>query len=88
MGLVLDVGHANTTGTLPEFLECRELAHVHLHDNFGESDEHLPIGKGGIDFEPIFRMIEKRGITAVLEQKSEQEVLESLEMLTRMFAFS
>ena len=88
MGLVLDVGHANTTGTLPEFLECRELAHVHLHDNFGENDEHLPLGKGGIDFEPIFRTIEERGITAVLEQKTEQEVLESLEMLNRMFAFS
>lgn len=81
MGLVLDVGHAQTCGTLPEFLECRELAHVHLHDNCGDKDEHLALGKGCIDFGPILRTIEERGITAVLEQKSEQEVLESLDAL-------
>ncbi len=78
LSFVLDVGHANTCGTLREFLEHPDLIHVHLHDNSGCSDDHLPLGKGNIDFVPILEMIEKRGITAVLENKSEQGVLASL----------
>ena len=58
-------------------------ADIHLHDNHGESDEHLPIGNGSIDFEPIFRTIEERGITAVLEQRSERRFWIGLEMLAR-----
>lgn len=81
MGLVLDVGHAQICRTLGEFLSCPELAHVHLHDNSGENDEHLPLGKGCIDFRPILKTIQNRGITAVLENKSEKGVWESLERL-------
>jgi sugar phosphate isomerase/epimerase len=29
-------------------------AHVHLHDNGGERDEHLPPGQGTIDFDALF----------------------------------
>lgn len=81
MKLVLDVGHAQTCGTLGEFLSCPDLAHVHLHDNSGEDDEHLPLGKGCIDFQPVLEIVQKRRITAVLENKSEKGVWESLEML-------
>jgi sugar phosphate isomerase/epimerase len=81
MGLVLDVGHAQTCGTLLEFLECPELAHVHLHDNSGQNDEHLPLGRGCIDFGPVLMAIEEREITAALEQKTEGGVQESLNAL-------
>lgn len=81
MGLVLDVGHAKTCGTLNEFLEHSELAHVHLHDNSGQNDEHLPLGKGCIDFRPVLKVIEEKGVTAALEQKTEEGVLESLKAL-------
>ncbi len=80
LGLVLDVGHANTCGTLGEFMKC-DVAHVHLHDNAGGNDDHLPIGRGSIDFIPVLKMIEDRDITAVLEQKTEQGVQESLKSL-------
>jgi len=81
MGLVLDVGHAQTCGTLADFLKLPEIAHVHLHDNSGNGDEHMPLGKGVIDFAPVLRTIEERGISAALEQKTEQGVLESLAAL-------
>ncbi len=81
MGLVLDVGHAQTCGTLNEFLEHPELAHIHLHDNSGQNDEHLPLGKGCIDFGPVLKVIEEKGVTAALEQKTEEGVLESLNAL-------
>jgi sugar phosphate isomerase/epimerase len=29
------------------------LLHLHLHDNHGQSDDHLPIGEGTIDFGPL-----------------------------------
>jgi sugar phosphate isomerase/epimerase len=81
MGLVLDVGHAQTCGTLEAFLGHPELAHIHLHDNSGQNDEHLPLGKGCIQFVPVLRAAEERDVTVVLEHKSEQALLESLEAL-------
>jgi sugar phosphate isomerase/epimerase len=41
MGLVLDVGHAHTCGTLSELLSHPALAHIHQDDNSGKGDEHL-----------------------------------------------
>jgi sugar phosphate isomerase/epimerase len=34
------------------------LAHVHLHDNHGIHDEHLPMGEGEIDFRPVARALQ------------------------------
>jgi sugar phosphate isomerase/epimerase len=81
LGTVLDVGHAFTCGSLDEFLAGHNISHVHLHDNAGCSDDHLPLGQGSIKFEPILEMIRTKGISAVLENKSEVGVLESLEVL-------
>jgi sugar phosphate isomerase/epimerase len=81
LGTVLDVGHANTCGSLDAFLTEQDLQHVHLHDNAGCSDDHLPLGQGSIDFAPILEVIRTRGISAVLENKSEAAVLESLKVL-------
>ena len=81
LGTVLDVGHANICGSLDAFLAVQDIRHVHLHDNAGCSDDHLPLGQGNIEFEPILEMIRTRGISAVLENKSEAAVLESLEFL-------
>jgi sugar phosphate isomerase/epimerase len=81
MGLVLDVGHAQTCGTLMEFLKAPDLMHVHLHDNSGDGDEHLALGRGCIELGPVLKTIEERDISATLEQKTEQGILESLEML-------
>lgn len=86
MGLVLDVGHAQTCGTLDDFLKLPQIAHVHLHDNSGNGDEHMPLGRGVIDFAPILKAIKDRGISAALEQKTEAGVLESLAAL-RMNGF-
>jgi len=47
-----DIGHLNLCGRRPlENLECfkSRLGHIHLHDNNGMMDLHLPIGAGNID---------------------------------------
>jgi sugar phosphate isomerase/epimerase len=83
MGLptVLDVGHAHTCGSLDEFLMRPDVVHVHLHDNSGAKDEHLPLGQGRVDFARVMRVIRARSLSAVLELKSEEAVLQSMNAL-------
>jgi sugar phosphate isomerase/epimerase len=56
-----DIGHWNmfTTVTLEEwFSELGSyIAESHIHDNHGHSDEHLPVGEGGIDFARFFPLL-------------------------------
>jgi sugar phosphate isomerase/epimerase len=35
------------------------LCHVHLHDNLGEEDQHLPLGMGNIPMEAVLDTIIK-----------------------------
>jgi len=51
-GLTLDLGHANTNGNIASFLDpgiVDRVVNVHLHDNLGDGDPHLTLGKGNID---------------------------------------
>lgn len=51
--LHLDVGHANLCGRDPAAMIRHfgeRIRHVHLHDNNGASDQHLPPGTGTIDW--------------------------------------
>jgi sugar phosphate isomerase/epimerase len=74
--LCLDVGHANTTGNLIEFLECWEkFGSVHVHDNRGKSDEHLPLGSGEIDFPMVFSKLRDYRGDYVVESRSVEEGL-------------
>jgi sugar phosphate isomerase/epimerase len=86
MGLVLDVGHANTCGTLLEFLSHPALTHIHLHDNSGKGDEHLALGQGCIDLQPVLETIKEKNISAALEQKTEKAVFESLQILKKLMS--
>lgn len=63
----LDVGHANIRpygqpNRLAALLEAfgDRIAHVHVHDNKGRYDEHLPLGVGTVDFRGAARLL--RGI--------------------------
>jgi len=62
----LDIGHANIfvkKNSSIDFINSfgKLLRHIHIHDNFGgnseESDIHLPIGEGNINFKPIFEKL-------------------------------
>ena len=86
LGMTLDVGHAHTNGALPEFLRMKEIVHVHIHDNKGRRDEHLPIGKGTIEWGSVMgELFERhRGCRFVIEARSLEEGRESLEYLRGM----
>ena len=66
LGLHLDIGHANLMvprNTTAEILQAwgKQLKHVHLHDNRGQHDEHLPLGAGNIDVRAALREVRKTG---------------------------
>jgi sugar phosphate isomerase/epimerase len=58
----LDIGHANLFGKKPEefIIEFhKKMKHVHLHDNNGYSDQHLPMGCGNINWEEVLECLKK-----------------------------
>jgi sugar phosphate isomerase/epimerase len=60
VGLCLDIGHIKKAGCEETFIEDvgRYIRHVHAHDNSGESDAHLQIGKGVIDWRHVIHSLE------------------------------
>ncbi len=57
---LVDVGHANLQGWDPAALIARlggRLGAVHLHGNHGESDEHLPVEHGRMDWPAIWQAL-------------------------------
>jgi sugar phosphate isomerase/epimerase len=48
----LDFGHARLGEGAEEGIKRlgENIRHIHLHDNHGEKDEHLPVGDGNYDF--------------------------------------
>lgn len=60
----LDVGHAfieNRMRGVRNYVDVfgDRLVHVHMHDNHGKQDEHLPLGKGDIDAREIIRLLKE-----------------------------
>lgn len=58
LGLCLDIGHANCIVSKTPPAEwvmpmAPHLFHVHIHDNLGENDLHLPLGEGSIELEKL-----------------------------------
>lgn len=85
LGLCLDTGHLNVygDGNLSGWMETlgpltRE---VHLHDNHGTVDEHLPPGQGTIDFTPVFDLAQRQPLIITLEPHTEADLRPALDFL-------
>ena len=62
--LHLDVAHAyieNGMKGVQQYLDTfgDKLVHVHLHDNHGKQDEHLPLGRGKIDIRKVVKALKE-----------------------------
>lgn len=66
----LDTGHqaAFGSGDLGHWIEVLSpfVQEIHLHDNLGDADTHLPPGKGRIDFGPLKTMLQAKNPLPVL----------------------
>lgn len=82
LGLTLDLGHAHITGNIDDYLDMKDyLVEVHAHDNFGYTDEHLPVGEGKINWGSIYDRIKDLECPFVLEHKTFEDGLKSIKYL-------
>lgn len=61
VGRTLDIGHAHIDDHVVEFLArpFDRIFNVHLHDNEGEEDQHLPLGAGTVSWDTVLSRIGK-----------------------------
>ena len=88
IGVCLDIGHANYSRQPLEkwFDELGEwIGYMHLSDNNGLFDDHIPLGTGCVDVEKAHRLWLglKRDIPITLEDDSPENLTESLAFLRK-----
>lgn len=89
-GFCLDVGHQHAFSQTPltawlEALSDR-LLEIHVHDNDGSRDDHLPVGMGSIDFALLFGTLLRKGRKPLLtvEPHTKEHLLKTLVNLDRV----
>lgn len=64
------------------------LGHVHVSDNLGQQDDHLPIGGGTIDFKAVARALSRAGydgtITLEVFSENRSDLIKSRDRLRKM----
>jgi len=90
IGFCLDTGHLSAFGQAPldKWLVSlgSYLGQIHLHDNHGNKDEHLALGRGNIDFQLLFRYLKTRKHKppiVTLEPHQEEDFLPSLKYMEK-----
>jgi len=83
----IDLNHSNIKEDLAHVAKNCDgiIAHIHVSDNHGLEEEHLPPGKGIIDFPRAFKALRKAGYTGPLNLEVNCPVERlNVEMLTKM----
>jgi sugar phosphate isomerase/epimerase len=84
----LDVGHANLAGgTTRELLAAfgDRLAHVHVSDNFGADDLHLPLGAGSIAWPEAVEALQGSGYDGTVTLEIFSPELHHLEVSQKLW---
>jgi sugar phosphate isomerase/epimerase len=85
--ICFDIGHAHTMNAIEDFLEHKAcFANVHVHDNMGQSDQHLPVGEGNIDFQKVLKGLSGYQGKYVIEARSLNDAVVSRDRLKHIFA--
>lgn len=85
LGFCFDTGHFNAFAGTPLEVWLERLGHrlveIHLHDNRGAMDEHLPVGEGTFPFEELFSFLRERRLRPILtvEAHTEKNLSKTLE---------
>lgn len=75
VGYLIDVGHAHINGwNIPQLIErtSDRLFGLHIHDNNGKGDQHLPMYEGSIKWDDVFQAMKtcKADCEFILEYSS------------------
>ena len=86
-GICFDAGHFNMFSKVPLAEWLAELGgmivELHLHNNYGEHDDHNGMTSGTFDFVPLFAKLDEMGVDPILVMEPHQNdgVMESLKYL-------
>lgn len=89
-GLCLDVGHANCYSKVScdEWFQTEKkyLKHLHLHDNKGDRDSHLPLGTGTVSSNIVREILREEKVkTCTIECSTQEAVLASFYGAKKLF---
>ena len=93
VGFCFDTGHmsAFSETNMHGWLKAlgSRIKELHLHDNNGIRDDHLPIGAGKIDFDILFEYMEKNRLRPIItiEAHKKKWLWQSFEALSRSGPF-
>jgi len=89
----LDIGHTfvqdgmkNVERYIKTFKD--RIEHIHIHDNYGKRDDHLPVGRGRINFVRVVKMLKKINYdkTITLEVfTSKKDAMKSREKIKKLW---
>jgi sugar phosphate isomerase/epimerase len=89
-----DIAHAFVCGGMKDIKKYiknfgSKIEHVHLSDNHGKEDEHLPIGKGDISFKRVVKMLKNinynKTITFEVFTEDKKDVVRSREKIKKLW---
>lgn len=88
IGIVLDTGHANLEAQIEPFLQQlpNKIVHIHISDNHGETDEHLGLGYGAIDWQQFAKLLKTTGFSGTVLTESVYNVEETVQKLRQLLA--
>ncbi|MCK9229665.1 MAG: sugar phosphate isomerase/epimerase [Syntrophales bacterium] len=90
VGLCFDTGHWNafSLSSLEVWMAALGpcIGQIHLHDNDGSGDQHLPVGEGTFPFQRFMDALKKAGSTPIvtLEPHTREALEKSLEKIDAM----
>ena len=85
-----DTGHFNVFSRTPLDMWMEKLApylgQLHIHDNSGAADDHLPVGEGNFPFARFFAMLRERNLSPIvtLEAHSEGDLRQTVQNIKMM----
>ena len=86
---ILDIGHANLCSSVPidEWFYAfgNDLTYMHMHNNYKNYDQHNSVLKGTVDFEYIFKLLDRLEISPILSTEvfTTEPLIESLNYLEK-----
>ncbi|AOY58429.1 sugar phosphate isomerase [Desulfococcus multivorans] len=96
LAMTLDIGHAHIgEDGMPRILEfiktfADRIHHLHISDNNGRRDEHLPVGQGSLDFNATAEALRRSGydgtVTLEIFDPDRTTLVESRKALERLFS--
>jgi sugar phosphate isomerase/epimerase len=92
LGFCFDAGHFNLFSEVPmrSWLQAlgNRIWEVHLHDNYGETDDHIAVGDGTLKYEPLTEWLHKVTvpITLTLEMPIRTHIIKSMPIIRRWLA--